>query len=293
MRYFYPILSKFSDERGGSDTRNPPLDPPMRITRFWYINFMSGSFNILMEFSLQDSWQYFAFFWGILYKIVLNEKKIVVFNSKFWNINLSLSINIYIFLFVFIWNRHCFHNRQRMDVCCKLVQSRFLVPLVHHQYGVFTRLTFTLTVPLLFCVPLKNFPFIWRRHHYEWRAAKFRLMLGALGLWAGRDLYGITPLQHKASVFPVSSKGPTPFSCLLRHIKGCWRPILTRILTGPHSVASYEAQGDAKDLFKPGSSFSHLLLQAKGWWRFILTRVLTGPNLVAFCCPHRDVEDLF
>jgi hypothetical protein len=31
IHYFYPILSKFSDERGvgGSDPRNPPSDPPM------------------------------------------------------------------------------------------------------------------------------------------------------------------------------------------------------------------------------------------------------------------------
>jgi hypothetical protein len=30
LRYFYPMLTKFSDEKGeGSDPRNPPLDPPM------------------------------------------------------------------------------------------------------------------------------------------------------------------------------------------------------------------------------------------------------------------------
>jgi hypothetical protein len=31
--------------------------------------------------------------------------------------------------------------------------------------------------------------------------------------------------------------------------KGMPRPILTRILTGPHSVASYNTQRDAEDLF--------------------------------------------
>jgi hypothetical protein len=29
---------------------------------------------------------------------------------------------------------------------------------------------------------------IWRRHHYRWRAAKFRPMLGTQGVWAGKDL---------------------------------------------------------------------------------------------------------
>ena len=37
---------------------------------------------------------------------------------------------------------------------------------------------------LWFCVPLKNISLIWRRHHCRWRAAKFRPMLGAQGLWA-------------------------------------------------------------------------------------------------------------
>jgi hypothetical protein len=44
-----------------------------------------------------------------------------------------------------------------------------------------------------FYVQLKNFSLIWRRHHCRWRAAKFRPMLGAQGLWAGRDLYRVTP----------------------------------------------------------------------------------------------------
>jgi hypothetical protein len=46
---------------------------------------------------------------------------------------------------------------------------------------------------LLFYVPLKNFSLILGRHHCWWRAAKFRPMLGAQGLLAGRDLYRATP----------------------------------------------------------------------------------------------------
>jgi hypothetical protein len=45
----------------------------------------------------------------------------------------------------------------------------------------------------LFYFPLKNISLMWRRHDYRWRAAKFRPMLGFQGLWAGRDLYRVTP----------------------------------------------------------------------------------------------------
>jgi hypothetical protein len=38
-------------------------------------------------------------------------------------------------------------------------------------------------------------------------------------------------LRHGASVFPVPSEGPPPFSRLLRHTRGCGGSILTRILT--------------------------------------------------------------
>jgi hypothetical protein len=44
---------------------------------------------------------------------------------------------------------------------------------------------------LQFYAQLKNFSFIWTRHH--WRAAKFRPMLGAQGIWAGWILYRATP----------------------------------------------------------------------------------------------------
>jgi hypothetical protein len=44
-----------------------------------------------------------------------------------------------------------------------------------------------------FYVSLKNFSPIWRHQHCRWRAAKFRPILGAQGLWARRDLYRATP----------------------------------------------------------------------------------------------------
>ena len=50
-------------------------------------------------------------------------------------------------------------------------------------------------------------------HHYRWRGCKFRPMLGAQGLWAGRDLYRATPiLRHGTSVYTVSSERPAPTS---------------------------------------------------------------------------------
>jgi hypothetical protein len=56
-------------------------------------------------------------------------------------------------------------------------------------------------------------------------------MLGAQGLWAGRDLYRATPaVTWDLVFFPVSSEGP---------------PLL---------VASYNTRGDVEDLFQPGSS---------------------------------------
>jgi hypothetical protein len=84
---------------------------------------------------------------------------------------------------------------------------------------------------LQFYVPLKNFSLIWRHHHCRWRAAKFRPMLGAQGLWAGRDLYRATPAVTLDLDFSSLIRRTTPFSRLLRYTRGCGGPILTRILT--------------------------------------------------------------
>jgi hypothetical protein len=80
---------------------------------------------------------------------------------------------------------------------------------------------------LQFYVPLKNVSLIWRRHHCRWRAAKFRLMLGAQGLWAGRDLYRATPAATRDLGFKIISgliRRTAPFSRLLRHAWGCGGP---------------------------------------------------------------------
>jgi hypothetical protein len=73
----------------------------------------------------------------------------------------------------------------------------------------------------------------WIRHHYWWRAATFRHMLDAQGLWAGRDLYRATPAATWGLGFPgLIRRTAYPFSRLLRHTRGCWGPILTLTLTG-------------------------------------------------------------
>jgi hypothetical protein len=78
-------------------------------------------------------------------------------------------------------------------------------------------------------------------------------VLGAQGLWAGRDLYRAKPAVTRDLGLSGLIRRTAPFSRLLRHTRGCGGSMLTRILTGSHSVASYDMQGDAEDLFLPGS----------------------------------------
>jgi hypothetical protein len=89
---------------------------------------------------------------------------------------------------------------------------------------------------LLFSCPKRRhflkLTLIWRRHHCRWRAAKFIPMLGAQGLWAGRDLYRTTPALTRYLGFSGLIRRTAPFSRLLRHTRGCGGSILTRILTG-------------------------------------------------------------
>jgi hypothetical protein len=65
----------------------------------------------------------------------------------------------------------------------------------------------------------------------RWRASKFRPMLSAQGLWAGRDLYRATPAVTRDLGFSGLIRRTAPFSRLLRHTRGCGGSILTRILT--------------------------------------------------------------
>jgi hypothetical protein len=98
---------------------------------------------------------------------------------------------------------------------------------------------------LLFYAPLKNFSLLWRCHHCQWRAAKFRSMLGAQGLWAGRDLYLAIPAVTWDLNFSVSSEQ----SPITTH-KGMWR-----IYSNPDPH---------------GSLFSRLIWYPWGYWGPVL-----------------------
>jgi hypothetical protein len=63
------------------------------------------------------------------------------------------------------------------------------------------------------------------------RAAKFRPMLGTQGLWAGRDLYRVTPAVARDLGISGLIRRNAPFSRLLRHTRGCGWSILTWIRT--------------------------------------------------------------
>jgi hypothetical protein len=76
---------------------------------------------------------------------------------------------------------------------------------------------------LRFYVPLKNFSLIRRRHHSRWRAAKFKPMLGAQGLWAGRDLYRATPAVTRDLGFFRSYPKDRPIQSPLTTHEGMWR----------------------------------------------------------------------
>jgi hypothetical protein len=116
---------------------------------------------------------------------------------------------------------------------CTRFHKRFNTCKIFHQI-------YCWLITFLHYVPLKNFSLtcIWRRHRCWWRAVRFRPMLRAFE----HERVFIVPslLWHRASVFSGLIRRTIPLSCLLLHEKGCWRPILTRILTGIHSDASYD-----------------------------------------------------
>jgi hypothetical protein len=77
--------------------------------------------------------------------------------------------------------------------------------------------------------------------------------ISALGLLAGRIFFPTTPAVTQGLSISGLVRRTAPFSRLLRPKRGCGGSILTRILTDPHSVASYDTQGDGEDLFLPGT----------------------------------------
>jgi hypothetical protein len=113
-----------------------------------------------------------------------------------------------------IWRRYCYWWRA-VGLCSafRAIKQKRISVVLHLLW---------LIDYLLFYVPLKNISLIWRRHHCRWRAAKFRPMLGAQGLWAGKGLYRATPAVTRGLSFSGLIRRTAPFSRLLRH-KGVWR----------------------------------------------------------------------
>jgi hypothetical protein len=95
----------------------------------------------------------------------------------------------------------------------------------------------TLIDYLRFYVLLKNFSFIRRRHHCRWRAAKYRPMLGAQGLWAGRDLYRATPVVTRDLGFFRSHPKDRPTQSPLTTHLGVWRIYSN---SDPYGATSFE-----------------------------------------------------
>jgi hypothetical protein len=94
--------------------------------------------------------------------------------------------------------------------------------------GIFSGRKGCASIPALrFYVPLKNISLIWKRHHYRWRAAKSRPMLGVQGLWTWRDLYRATHAVTRGLGFSSLIRRTAPFSRLLQRTRECRGSILT------------------------------------------------------------------
>jgi hypothetical protein len=103
----------------------------------------------------------------------------------------------------------------------------------------------------LFFVSLVNLSFTCRSQYWWWRAVKFRPMLGAHGLGAGKDLYRATPAVTQGLGFTGLIRRSVPFSHLLRNAWGCWGPILTRIPTDLNEIGSDTHRG-CRNVYSPG-----------------------------------------
>ena len=75
----------------------------------------------------------------------------------------------------------------------------------------------------LFYGPLENIWLISRRHHCRWRGCKFRTVLGTQGLWAWRDLFGVTPAVTRGLGFSGLIRRTVPIQSPLTTHKGVWR----------------------------------------------------------------------
>jgi hypothetical protein len=100
-----------------------------------------------------------------------------------------------------------------------------------------------------------------------------------------RDLYRATPAVTRDLGFSGLIRRTAPFSRLLRHTRGCGGSILTRILTGLHSVTSHKGTCIWK------TYFNHIFTCHSQWMvefckHGIISKVLSN-NLICvlYCSP--------
>jgi hypothetical protein len=86
------------------------------------------------------------------------------------------------------------------------------------------------------------------------KGCKIQVYAGCAGPLSREGPLSCQPCCNTGPRFFRLIRRTAPLSRLLRHTRGCSEPILTRILTGLHLVASYDTQGGVEDLFLPGSS---------------------------------------
>jgi hypothetical protein len=135
--------------------------------------------------------------------------------------------------------------------------------------------------------PAQEYYITWRRHHCRWRAAKFRPMLGAQGLWAGRDLYRATPAVTRGLSFSGLIRRTAPFSRLLQHTRGCGGSILAQILTG--TLYGVNASPTERDI----PCVSHDQYIGFRWHKFCVNCWLTvAPltNVICLCTVCYDIS---
>jgi hypothetical protein len=139
---------------------------------------------------------------------------------------------------------------------------------------------------LRFYVLLKNISLIWRRHHCRWRAAKFRPMLGAQGLWAGRWL-----IDYLRFYVPFKN-----ISLIWRRHHCRWRAAKFRPMLSAQGLWAGRdlyrvTPAVTQDLVLSGhirstAPFSRLLRHTRECGGSILTRILTGEGSLSChtCC---------
>ena len=129
---------------------------------------------------------------------------------------------------------------------------RFLFPILKPKAWHGGRLQPRLIDYLWFYVPLKNFSLIWRRHHCRWRAAKFRPMLGAQGLWEGRGSLSCHTCCDTGPRFFQFHPKDRPIQSLLTTHEGMWR-----IYSNPDPHGSCSQEKCSQEKYKKIDSFFH------------------------------------